>query len=83
LHDLAREWAGLGAGALLHGSYTKLTRNGGEKMRKLAVILLIALITLVAGATGMQIAGDTGPDGDGSNPDVIQMAGDTGPDGDG
>lgn len=52
-------------------------------MRKLAAVLFISGILLIAGLTGMQVAGDVGPGGNGSNPLVVQMAGDVGPGGNG
>lgn len=52
-------------------------------MRKLGAALFISITLLIAGVGGMQVAGDTVPGGNGSNPFAIQMAGDTVPGGNG
>lgn len=52
-------------------------------MRKLAVALFISLVLLIATLTGMQVAGDVAPGGNGSNPFAIEVAGDVAPGGNG
>lgn len=52
-------------------------------MRKLVAGLFVALTLLFGTVAGMQIAGDTVPDGNGANPPAIQVAGDTVPGGNG
>jgi len=52
-------------------------------MRKLAAALFISVVLLIAGLTGMQVAGDVVPGGNGSSPYIIQVAGDVVPGGNG
>ncbi|HEY3247980.1 MAG TPA: hypothetical protein VGK88_06800 [bacterium] len=52
-------------------------------MQRLVAIVLIGVAMLVTGFSGMRVAGDNGPDGNGSLPLTVQMAGDNGPDGNG
>jgi hypothetical protein len=55
----------------------------GDAMRKLAAALFISVVLLIAGLTGMQVAGDVVPGGNGSSPYIIQVAGDVVPGGNG
>jgi len=52
-------------------------------MRKLMGVLFISVFMLIAGMAGGQVAGDTGPGGNGSLLPAVQIAGDTGPGGNG
>lgn len=52
-------------------------------MRKLASAMLIGVVLFLAGLSGMQVAGDVVPGGNGSNPYTVQWAGDVVPGGNG
>lgn len=52
-------------------------------MRRLMAILFISIFMFIAGMASIEIAGDTGPGGNGSNPFAVQVGGDTGPGGNG